>query len=369
MSCSSLSPDMTLEEITEEAERCWVRRDCESAWRFANHVVSKSLPLTESVDTTTTTEIGKWSLSSSLSFTIRWDDTLYPVDRASAILLQCCVELSVRIPPPSWEAYYTTSPMPVELFVLFILFLKKMEKNWEAMCLTSEFLYEGSLIEDIEQFAPSCLEAMNELIWFLVTKIFPFCPDEKCLELLCMESSIFSPDQCTCYGKNQWREQASPVNVRKLLKLLESKDIAILKVASAACLETCRKELIKLCELDSNNSTSDASSLGPVNTPNLPVSKNKALEAWFRWCREFLLRLNCWKRNHITRSNFSGKYSGTMTTTSFLLVILLLSWRKRRNPLVRTLYRIVIRMLNPITELVAATLMIESSTELPGSTT
>ena len=232
-----------------DAERCFVRKDFQAALHLANQVLKESSPTT----TTTTRSSHRVEiletpcLPSNSKLSVGFDYSITSADCAGAIVLQSVKEASLvdeaMLEP--FLKFYATSPMPLELFVIFINFLLTWgEKQLDAIELATQVVHRLQNSPCTTNTTDEIHQVMDELVWTLVTKLIPFCPDERYLKnIFSNNNSAIEWQQHPAPAKRlKWRNEPIRAILPGLINALDS----LHGVASKECLERCREQLSSL---------------------------------------------------------------------------------------------------------------------------
>ena len=338
-----------------EAERCFVRKDFQKALHLANQVLQESSPTTRSISHRVKV-LKTPCLSSNTKLSLGVDFRITTADRAGAIVLQSAKETSIvdgaMLEP--FLNFYATSPMPLELLLIFINFLLTSEKQHTAIELAAEVVHylhyspcTTSTTEEIQQ-------VKDELVWTLVTKLLPFCPYERYLENLSNDVSAkeWKP---TPAQRPKWRNEPIRSLIPGLMDALES----LHGVATNDCLERCREHLSTL-NGDADNASKDCNTTRSM----IPRQPRSSQQSWIHTWNQtggyqiFARRVLNLLMNRIVAPLCRPSHNWETRSScqaALTIVAIYMSWKQRRR--IVTSWNILANLcLTPIREILDAAL-------------
>lgn len=365
------------ESKIKKAEWSFVHKDFHQALHLANEVLQESSPpppptYVERVQSLQTSVFSvNWKLSLLL------DDTIQVADRAGAIALQCIYathlddDKAVMLEP--FLKFYSKSPISLDLLVIVIHFLLNTGEEHSAIELASETLhYIQSLSSSINKgtvgraVTSSYLqESIDDLVWTLVTRLIPFCPHERYINVIsdggaiCWQGSI---------EKNfKWHTEP---NLAMLVTLTNTLD-SLQGVASKDCLERCRVRLRDLggAKYDSitTNCTSISTGLNGIPCheviPRPPSHSSQpswidALIAKDAWYQPIAVRVLNFVTERIIRPLLRSGNRERRNHLAVTILAIVVTWKNRHRLLHAT--SLVGRLvLKPLAEILDAVLMLE----------
>ena len=243
--------------------------------------------------------------------------------------------------------------MPLEMLVVFINFLLTLEKQHTAIELAAQVVHwvqnspcTTSTTEEIQQ-------VKDELVWTLVTKLIPFCPDQRYLEnLSTMSVKEWQPPPAQ---RPKWRKEPIRSIIPGLINVLES----LHAVASHDCLERCREHLSTLHDGDN---ASDTSHNGETRAM-IPRQPRSSQQCWINSLnrsggyKKFAARVINLLTNRIVKPLCRPSHNWETCSCQAALTIfaIYVSWKQRRR-IVTSLNKVASLCLKPIQEIVDAAL-------------
>ncbi|KAI2510100.1 hypothetical protein MHU86_4267 [Fragilaria crotonensis] len=363
MSSSSSSvgaqgPDVDSDSKIHDAEHCFVRKDFQTALHLANQVLQESAPTTRSHGDTVLV-LNSACLSGNPTLVLGVDSMISTADRAGAIALQSMKEASLvdDLMLEPFLKFYSTSPMPLELLVVFICFLLNSEKQHCAIELASQVVHSLIHSPSTTKASEEIQEIKDELVWTLVTKLIPFCPDAQYLEGLSNECGAQTPRPRPASARRpKWRSEPLRPVVTKLISALDSLD----GVATKDCLERCRDHLLLI------SGGCDAVTVASLhhndeNRAIIPM-ESRSSKAWinimnpkggYRKLISHLLNLLTSRVvKPLCRSDHNWEARSQATLTIFSLYV---AWKQRQR-IATALHLLVSLSLKPVQEIIDAAL-------------
>lgn len=340
-----------------DAEHCFVRKDFQTALHLANQVLQESAPTTRGHGDTVLV-LNTACLSDNPKLLLGVDSRIWTADRAGAIALQSMKEASLvdDLMLEPFLKFYSTSPMPLELLVVFICFLLNTEKQHCAIELASQVVHSLKHSPCTTTASEEIQEIKDELVWTLVTKLIPFCPDAQYLESLSNECSAQTPRPRPASARRpKWRSEPLRPVVPKLISALDS----LHGVATKDCLERCRDHLLLIssgCDpvadsLHHNDETrafipmESRSSKAWINIMNPKGGYRKLISHLFNLLATRIVKPLC-------RSDQNWEARSQAALTIFSLYV---AWKQRRR-IVTALHLLVSLSLKPVQEIIDAAL-------------
>jgi hypothetical protein len=254
--------DDDLDHKIHAAEHSFVHKDFQQALHLANQVLllqeqqlspTSSSSSSSSSSSTRVKELQTRCFSGA-SVSLAFDTTIMSVaDRAGALVLQSHQEASLKdeaMLEPFFQ-YYSTSPIPLEMFCIFIQFLLHSDKQHVAIELASEALCDIMNSSSTTNTTTTVItdelqEAMDELVWIFVTKMLPYCPDERYVNYFSDDDEATQQWQPSTASKRLkcWRKDPVPSILSTTLITLNYS--AFRDICSKECIEQCQERLREL---------------------------------------------------------------------------------------------------------------------------
>ena len=359
VSSSSIVSDANNDVKIVDAERCFVRKDFQMALQLANQVIQESAPKSRS-SSCQVNVLKTPCLSSNSNLLLGVDDEITGVDRAGAIVLQSMKELSLvddTMLEPFYK-FYATSPMPLELLVIFITFLLASEKEHTAIELAAEVVHCLQYSPCTTSTTEEIQEAKDEIVWTLVTKLIPFCPDGRYLENLSkMSANEWQPPPA---HRRKWRREPIRSIIPALINVLDS----LHGIATIDCLERCRENLSTLHGGIHANASDTSRNGKPPCRAMIPRQPPSSQRSWINTLnrsegyRQFAVRVLHFLTTRIVKPlcrqtrNWETRGGCHVAVTIFAIFV---SWKQRRR-IVASLFALSNLCLTPIQEILDAAL-------------
>ena len=252
--------------------------------------------------------------------------------------------------------FYSTTPMPLELFVIFICFLLTSEKQHCAIELASQVVHNLKHSPCTTQDSEEIQEIKDELVWTLVTKLIPFCPDAQYLE--CLSNEGYAPQSRPLPAparRPKWRNEPLRSIVPELIRALDS----LHGVATKGCLERCRGHLLLISsECDATERAHHNNETGEV----IPPMISRSSKAWInnlhqkggygKLIAQLFNLLNTRIVKPLCRADHKWETRSQAALTIFAIYV---TWKHRRR-IGTTLTLLATLTLKPVREIIDAAL-------------
>ena len=348
----------------KNAECSFVHKDYHQALHLANEVLQESSPTT-SMERVESLQTPVFSVGCKLSLSL--DNTIQVTDRAGAIALQCIHATSVddsEVMLEPFLEFYSTSPMSLDLLVIVIQFLLHTGKQHNAIELASETLYyiqhssatkNGTASSKIRSHLQ---ESTDDLVWTLVTKLIPYCQNERYVNYLSGDDSHHW--QASIEKSSKWHKEPYPSILFTLTNALDS----LQGVASKDCLERCCTRLGDLGGIPTTSSTATVPKVASCGIARPPrQSSPRWLDALVPstrndWYQTIAVRVLNVMTERIIRPVLQSGDRERRSQMAVTILALVVAW-KQRHRLRHATISLGRMVLKPLAEIMDAVLPLE----------
>lgn len=358
----SLSMPISTVEQVRGAERAFVERKYGKALKLANHVLQNESqecallpPITNCVHLRTAPIefLGNQFVDSAdRSFLVDFSCTFAPVDRAAAVSLQCCYEISLRGRngkltrsefkgvQPFLDYYFVSEKLkrtlPFEVATLWIKFCYAIGFNHTAVEMAAELLHV--LLSRKDAISPLADSGQDELLWFFLTKALPHSMNCTIVGHVFdqIEADSWTPLQLS-FAASRRLEQESISTI--LSRLEDLSDKSSNRTSVKDCISQCQRQLkFLLNEVDGNSEgkiVEDEGEIPPIAPSFLIRNRNRSQQlpmACTDWQRQVAKRILQLFRIHVIEPLYSDKERwanrGRVAIAAFMTY---LAWKRRRR--------------------------------------